>query len=65
MRIDPSPLPWGYDASENLIRAADGTEVCRFPSAKAYPIDIVNGRLIAKLTLELCPPWQNQTQETK
>ena len=43
--IDPSPTPWWHDRDENVIRAADGTEVFRSPSHRVYPIDEANARL--------------------
>ena len=45
---EPSPRPWTYDRRENIMRAADGTEVFGFPSAKAYPIDDANAELILR-----------------
>ena len=43
---EPSPRPWTYDRRENVVRAADGTEVFGFPSHKSYPIDEANAKLI-------------------
>ena len=51
--IDPSPTPWRYDREENVIRAADGTEVFQSPSHRVYPIDEANARLAVEAVNDL------------